>query len=85
MKYYLYTIKQQTTENLYELCMINNSTKFLFYKKTCKSSTGPPNIDLLNANTDRSLICIMRIRSHKLAIETGRYNGIPKYDHTCSH
>ena len=64
--------------------ILRNSSKTKFISSISNSLTGrAPYVDILGKKNDRAIICNIRISSHKLAIETGRYRGIASSHRLC--
>ena len=56
---------------------ILKSSKLDFYKNIYKIQTRAQYVDSISYRSDTSVLAKMRISAHKLAIEKGRYTGIP--------
>ena len=61
-----------------------NSQKLEFYNNFKDSYTPSPYLDLTRKNPNRKTLVKLRISNHKLLIETGRYNNIPRSDRLCT-
>lgn len=61
-----------------------NSQKLEFYNTFKDSYTRSPYLDLTRKNPNRKTLVKLRISNHKLLIETGRYNNIPRSDRLCT-
>ena len=61
-----------------------NSQKLEFYNTFKDSYTPSPYLDFTRKNPNRKTLVKLRISNHKLRIETGRYNNIPRSDRLCT-
>ena len=63
---------------------LQNSQKLNFYYKIKTNYSLPAYLVLARKNPSRKTLMILRISSHKLRIETGRYVNIPRDERLCS-
>ena len=61
-----------------------NSPKLEFYHHIKKNFTKEPYLDILNNPTHRYKTTQLRISSHNLSIERGRYENIPREERVCN-
>ena len=61
-----------------------NSQKLEFYNTIKDSYTTSPYLHLTRKNPNRKTLVKLRISNHKLLIETGRYNNVPRSDRLCT-
>ena len=61
-----------------------NSQKLEFYNTIKDSYTPSPYLHLTRKNPNRKTLVKLRISNHKLLIETGRYNNVPRSDRLCT-
>ena len=62
---------------------ILNSSNLDFYKNIYKIQTRAQYVDSISYRSDRSVLSKMIISAHNLAVEKGRYAGIPRHDRIC--
>ena len=76
----IHAVNQQGQDSL-----ILNSFELDFYKKKKLYSIGTraPYVDIMNIRNDKSILAKIRVSAHDLAIEKGRYSGIPRQNRIC--
>lgn len=62
---------------------IRMSNKLNFFRKFYSAGERPKYVDILRFKDERSSVTRLRISSHKLAIESGRYTNIPVAERFC--
>ena len=63
---------------------LQHSQKLNFYYKIKTNSSPSAYLDLTRKNPSRKTLVKLRISSHKLRIETGRYDNIPREERLCN-
>ena len=63
---------------------LQHSQKLNFYCKIKTNYSSPAYLDLTRKNPSRKTLVKLRISSHKLRIETGRYDNIPRDERLCN-
>ena len=63
---------------------LQHSQKLSFYYKFKRNYSLSAYLDLTRKNPSRKSLVKLRIRSHKLRIEAGRYDKIPRGERLCS-
>ena len=62
---------------------IEASSKLSFFHKIFIPTKRPTYLDLCKTKNERSILCKLRLSSHNLAIERGRYNNTEKSERIC--
>ena len=63
---------------------LQHSQKLNFYHKIKTNYSPPAYLDLTRKNPSRKTLVKLRISSHKLRIETGRYDNLPRGERLCN-
>ena len=76
----IYDIEKQTVYGI-----INNSNRLETYKRYKHSITFEKYLDNIVENKFRTALTRFRLSSHRLAIETGRFQNLPRDERLCTH
>ena len=81
---FMRSFEQRIKDNFQQKCEINISNRCILYKAIYRKFEIAKCLLCVHINSNRKALCRLRLSSHRLLIERGRWTSIPRLDRKCT-